>query len=201
MMKTMTRLLGALVLTLMAAQPGFPQTAPNMATTDGVQNLTNKRVFAPAAQDASQAAVTAGVTQTGVAERRTFTYQATIPYTSVACAAVTCDFTIGTLPAKSLVHAVTARVSTAWTCAATCTTSTLSLLLGRTAGGNQYLTSSDLDAAIATFEMVTQKSEDYTAAQAMIARFTSGTGNFGDGTTTNLGAGSVTFNVTYTTYP
>lgn len=199
-MKTMMKFFGALALTLMVALPAYPQTAPNMATTDTVQSLTNKSIVAPVGIDiTAQTAPTTGVTAT-TAKLRTYVYKAVINYTAIKSAAVTADFTIGTLPAKSIIHAVTANVSEAFVCGSVCTTATLSVLLGTSAGNNAFLTSSDIDAAVANFEMVTQKSQSSTAVQAMVARFTSGTGNWGDATTSFLSAGNIIFNVVYSVY-
>lgn len=128
-------------------------------------------------------------------------------------AAVTQDITIGIVPKKFKVLWVVADVTTAFTCASVCTTSTLSMTVGKTAGGNEYLASFDLDAAIATFGLTSAQGgtafvtgaavpvqggdiPSWTAATTVQARFTSGTGNIGTGTATNLGVGSITFYLT-----
>lgn len=142
----------------------------------------------------------------------TFVYRVTLPHTAFACAAVTCDVTIATLPAKTFVKHVLADVVTPLACAATCTSSTLSETVGRTAGGNQYLVSYDADAAAAQFgdagaELGASLIEatvptgigelgSWSTTTTVQVRLTSGTGNIGDGAVTNLSAGSVTFYVT-----
>ena len=88
--------------------------------------------------------------------------------------------------------------------------------VGITAGGTEFLASADIDAAIATFgDADAEVGSKLNAAgatnggyipawgttQAVIARFISGTGNFGDGAVTNLSAGSVTFYIRATVMP
>ena len=81
-------------------------------------------------------------------------------------------------------------------------------LVGSSAGGNQVLVSMDVDAATAVFgdadaELGASMNAagkiqqawlpSFSATQIVTARMTSGTGNLGNGSTTNLSQGSVTF--------
>ncbi len=144
---------------------------------------------------------------------RLTTYVVTFPASAFVCSAVTCDITIATVPKKFKVMGLVADVTVAFTCASVCTTSTLSMTAGKTAGGNEYLASFDLDAAVATFGLTSAQGgtvfvtgagvpvqggdiPSWTANTTIQARFTSGTGNIGNGTVTNLGVGSVTFYLT-----
>lgn len=132
----------------------------------------------------------------------------TIPFAIVNAADVTQDFTIGTLPARGRLVAIYADVTQAFVCAGTCTTATLSMTVGSSAGGNNFIVSSDIDAAAAVFgdadaELGTGINRASAIQGAFIGswstttpisvRLTSGTGNFGDGATSNLNAGSITF--------
>ena len=82
------------------------------------------------------------------------------------------------------------------------------MTLGSAAGGNQYLLSFDADAAAAQFgdaqaelgaQLATASAPTplgdlpaWAATSPVSVRLTSGTGNIGDGATTNLSQGSVT---------
>ncbi len=155
----------------------------------------------------------AGIVVNDPGSSRLQTLVITFGVNAFTAAAVTQDITIATLPKRFKLLSVVADVTTAFTCASVCTTSTLSMTVGKTAGGNEYLASFDLDAAAATFGLATATVgatlqtaanvpvqggdiPSWTAATTLQARFTSGTGNIGTGTATNLGVGSVTFYVT-----
>lgn len=147
---------------------------------------------------------------------RTSMYKVTVASTAFTCAATTCDVTIGTLPAKTwIVHAL-ADVTQTFACTGTCTSSTLSMTLGSSAGGTQYLVSFDADAATAQFgdaaaELGASLTEatiptaigalgSWSTTSPLSLRLTSGTGNIGDGAATNLSQGAVTFYVTTVRY-
>lgn len=129
--------------------------------------------------------------------------------------AQTCDVTLATAAAKTKIYSVVADITQAYTCSATCTTSTLSATTGKTAGGNEYLLSFDIDAAVARFGLTAAQTgaslaassaqggdvPSWTGTTAINARITSGTGNLGNGSVTNLGAGSITFYIEYTLFP
>jgi len=145
---------------------------------------------------------------------RTLVYKVTLTKEAFYAASVSNDVTIATLPAKSIVHSVVGHVDTPFVCAATCTTGTLSATLGITAAGVEYLESFDLDAAAATFGDAdaevgnkldvaggTNGGYPLEAATTVVMRGTSGTGNWGSGTVTNLSAGQVTFYILYTILP
>jgi len=145
---------------------------------------------------------------------RTLVYKVTLTKEAFYAASVSNDVTIATLPAKSVVHGVIAYVDTPFVCAATCTTATLSATLGISAGGVEYLESFDLDAASAAFgdtdaeagskvDVAANSNGGYWswASSSVIMRGTSGTGNWGNATTTNLSAGQVTFYILYSVMP
>ena len=158
-----------------------------------------------------------GVTVDTAGLIRTAQYKVTVVSTAFVCAALTCDVTIGTLPAKTFVQHTLADLTTTFACTAVCTSTTLSLTLGKTAGGTQYLVSFDADAAAAQFgdaaaelgasvAPATVPTLDgdlasWTATTTVTVRLTSGTGNIGDGTATNLSQGTVVFYLTTTIQP
>lgn len=153
-----------------------------------------------------------GLTTANPGEVREVIYKFTVDKTAFVCAAVTCDVTLGTLPAKTLVRHALADVTQVFACTATCTTSTLSATVGKTAGGNQYLVSFDADAATAQFGDAASELgaslapatvptldgdlASWSAGTAVVLRMTSGTGNIGTGVATNFSTGSVTFYIT-----
>lgn len=154
----------------------------------------------------------AGITVNNAGELRTQVYKVTVAKEAFIAAAQTVDITVATLPAKAMVQRVIADVTEAYVCGGVCTTATLSATTGKSAGGNEYLASFDVDAAIATFgdadaELGTSINAAngpdviWTAGTVLQARYTSGTGNFGDGAATHLTAGSTTFYVFYTVMP
>lgn len=135
-------------------------------------------------------------------------YKATIDRTAFVCAALTCDVTIATLPIKTAVLSAYADLTQVFACAATCTSATLSMLLGTGAGDARFLASFDVDAAISLFgdadaEMGTVMTRaaavqggymtSFVATTTTVVRLTSGTGNIGNGSATNLSTGSITF--------
>lgn len=141
-------------------------------------------------------------------------YQVTVATTAFVCAAVTCDVTIATLPANTRLMAADATIATVFACTATCTSTTLSLLLGKGSGGSEYLASFDADAATGWFgdadaEMGTQLTRAAAiqggtfsaASQAVVLRLTSGTGNIGTGAVTNLSTGSLVVRLTTVVMP
>jgi hypothetical protein len=149
-----------------------------------------------------------GVTVNATANLRRSVYKVTVDRTNCVAAAVTCDVTIMTLPAKTVVVAVYANVTTAFACSATCTSSTLSATLGTAAGGTTLLVSYDIDAGTGVYgDVDTELGTDLTratavqggkvysfsATQIISARITSGTGNLGNGSVTNLSQGSITY--------
>lgn len=157
-----------------------------------------------------------GITVNTATEVREVVYKVTIAHTNYVAAAVTADATIGTLPAKTLVTGVMADLTQAFACAVTCTSTTLSFILGRGAGGAQFLASFDADAAAGQFgdadaELGTTMAraaaiqagspEAWASTQAVVLRLTSGTGNIGTGAATNLSQGSVTIYLTTKTLP
>jgi len=158
-----------------------------------------------------------GITVNNPGEVRTQTYKVTVASTAFVCAAVTCDVTIATLPAKTFLSFMVAQLTQVFACASTCTSSTLSMTVGATVGtDSRFLASFDADAATmivgdADAEMGVALARA-TAVQAgfltafgsstlMVLRLTSGTGNLGDAVATNLSTGSVTFYLTATVLP
>lgn len=154
-----------------------------------------------------------GVTVNNSGEVRTLVYKVTVTYANCVANGTTCDLTIATLPAKAFLRRVLADLTAPYVCAATCTTATLSGTLGSSAGGAQFLASFDADAAAALFgdadaELGTAVNAaaraangalfdgvlgSWSATTTVSYRVTSAAGNLGNGTVTNLNAGSVTF--------
>lgn len=178
-------------------------------------------VFGGQAVRLSAAAITVGsgtgITVDDAGQLRQQVYRVTVGTTALVCNATTCDVTVATLPAKTFVVHAMVDQTVAFTCSAVCTTSTLSATLGKTAGGTEYLVSWDADAAVARFgttaaqlgasltgaTVPTELGDlaSWTATTAVVMRFTSGTGNIGNGAVTNLGAGSLTFYLTTVVMP
>jgi len=157
-----------------------------------------------------------GITVDDFASYRTQLYKVTVSYTNVITAGLTHDVTIGTLPAKSIVHMLVADVTQTFACAVTCTSSTLSATVGSAAGGTQYLASFDIYAAVATFgDANAEVGASMNAAgftnggyipawgstSVVSVRFTSVTGNLGTGAATNLSQGSITFYIIASVLP
>ena len=158
-----------------------------------------------------------GLTLVNAGEVRSLVYKFTVASTAFVCAAVTCDVTVGTLPAKTFVSHAIADLTTTFACTATCTTATLSAVLGKTAGGTQYLLSFDADAATAQFgdaaaelgaslnpstvPTINGDVASWSGTTAVVMRLTSAVGNIGDGASTNLSQGTVTYYLTTTKMP
>jgi hypothetical protein len=139
-------------------------------------------------------------------------YKVTVTETHWNAAALTQDLTIATLPAKARILGVVADITEQFACTAVCTTATLSMVVGKGAGGAEYLDSFDADAAAAQFgdadaergaslDGVVNGEITWGSTQAVVARLTSGTGNLGDGADTNLSGGDVTFYIKTETLP
>ena len=179
-----------------------------MATLSGTNTVTS--LLATATQLTAGSGT--GLTVNNAGELRQAVYKITAASTAFVCAATTCDVTLATLPAKTFVSHALADIVTTFACASVCTSSTLSIIVGKTAGGNQYLVSFDADAAAAQFgdtaaELGASLTEatipttigdlaSWSATTAVTLRLTSGTGNIGNGTVTNLSQGSVTVYLT-----
>jgi len=163
-----------------------------------------------------------GVTPDGNSspETRQFSFKTTVDRTAFVCAALTCDVNLFTLPIHSIVMHAMGDLTTTFACASTCTTGTLSLTLGKSAGGTDYLASLDADAAVGQFG-VTQASlgtalaaisttvpnagvigglANWGTTTTVSIRLTSGTGNIGNGSVTNLSQGSIIIYMTVTVY-
>lgn len=149
-----------------------------------------------------------GVTVNVTGEVRRVVYKVTVIQSHWDAAAVTQDLTIATLPAKSRITEVIAEVTEQFACTAVCTTATLSMVVGKGAGGAEYLDSFDVDVATdefgdvdaergASLQGVVNGEVTWGSTQTVVARLTSGTGNLGDGAgATNLSGGDVTFYIT-----
>lgn len=155
-----------------------------------------------------------GITVNDTGSLRTQVYKVTIDNDAFIAASTTQTLTIGTLPAKSIVHAVIMDVTEAFVCASTCTTATLSASVGPTGTVAGFTLDSDIDAAIATFgdadaevgtllEISGNTNGGYTnwAGVAVLLTGTSGTGNWGDAAATFTNAGSVTVYILYSVLP
>lgn len=143
-------------------------------------------------------------------------YKATIASTQFVTNGVTHDVTVATLPAKTILHAIYADLTQTFACTAVCTTATLSMTVGSSAGGNDLLTTFDVDAATLQRGLVDGdlgtginranavqggKLFSWTATTPVSLRMTSGTGALGDGTATNLSQGSITVYLITTRLP
>jgi hypothetical protein len=195
--------------------------ARDAANTLAVKNGTNSQTFRVYGSTtgtnyveltaASQitAGADASVVISGSVDR--MTYKATVMATSCAAAfqaaATTADCTIATLPAKTRLLAVYADVTAAFTCSGTCT-GTKTIGAGKTAGGTEILAAGLNVAVTGQFGLADANLgtamvraaaiqggylNSWTATTPVIVRFTSGTGNWGDGAATFVNAGSVTF--------
>jgi hypothetical protein len=135
-------------------------------------------------------------------------YKLTVTSAQFIAAAVTADFTVATLPAKTILNAIYVDETVAFACAAVCTSSTLSFTVGSSAGDNGLIVSQDADAAAAVFgdadaELGTDINRasaiqggflgSWTTTTPVTMRLTSGTGNIGDGAVTNLSQGTLVF--------
>lgn len=176
--------------------------------TGGNVEIATGRALRPIASAITAGGAT-GLTVNNSGDVRDVDYKVTIASTAFICAALVCDVTIATLPADTALDNVYAKLTQTFACAGTCTTATLSALLGKGAGGAEYLASFDADAATLTLgdadaELGTllvraaaiQGQTYNTASQAVVLRLTSGTGNIGTGAATNLSQGSVTVYLT-----
>lgn len=191
------------------------------AATDNAPDIGLNGATRPRAIFLAQPSITAGsgtgVTVNDSGSLRDVVYKVTVTSAQFISNAVTHDLVIATLPAKTFLKHVLAEVTTAFACTAVCTSSTLSMTVGSTVGGNEYLISLDADAAAAQFgdaaaELGASLTEatvptaigslgSWAGTQAINLRMTSGTGNLGNGTATNLSQGSVTFYVTTVKMP
>lgn len=175
---------------------------------------------------ADQSSITAGAHATVVntGEIRTVVYKATVTSTTClapfAAAALTADCTVATLPAKTKIIAVYADTTAGWTCSGTCT-GTKVMVLGKSAGGTEYIASNTVatsavtrglaDAELGTELVRAARIQDgaiianaggvWTGTTTVTARFTSGTGNWGDAATTFVNAGSTSFYIETVVYP
>jgi hypothetical protein len=151
-----------------------------------------------------------GVTVNDSGSVRTLTYKVTIASTAFVCANTVCDVTIGTLPSNSRLESVDANLTQVFACTATCVSTTLSMMLGKGSGGAEYLASGlDVDAATAWFgdadaelgSLMTRAAAiqggtmNTGSTQAVVMRLTSGSGNIGNGSVTNLSQGSIAFHL------
>jgi len=157
-----------------------------------------------------------GITVNDVGSLERTIYKITIGKTAFVTAGVTSDVTVATLPAKMRLVGVIGDLTQVFACTATCTSSTLSFVFGKSAGGNEYLVSFDADASTAVFgdadgELGTSINAagaiqggdlaSWASTTALKLRLTSGTGNIGTGTVTNLSQGSLTLYLTVEQFP
>lgn len=189
------------------AIPGtIGSTTPN--TIVGTTVSSSTRVLTPGSGT--------GITVNNAGEFNRQVYKVTITSSQFISNAVTHDVTWVTVPAKTRIIGIVADLTQTFACAAVCTTSTLSATVGKTAGGNQYLVSFDMDAATARFGLadadlgtsINRASAiqggdlpSWTGATTLNLRMTSGTGNLGNGSVTNLSQGSITLYLIAEIYP
>jgi len=190
-------------------------------TTDGTTlgTLSTSTLYAEAGKVTAGSGT--GVTVNETANVRSVIYKVTVLSTNCIAAATTCDLTIATLPAKTLLKAVIADLTTVYACTAVCTSTTLSGTLGTSAGGTQLLASMDLDAATAQFgdadaelgaslnaaarsangALFNGVLMSWSGTTTVTYRITSGTGNLGDGAATNLSQGTMVFYLVTEVFP
>ena len=192
-----------------------------ISVTDGGNSIGLTGATRPLALFLSQPAVTVGsgtgVTVNDSGSVRTVVYKVTVTFSNVTTNGTTHDLTIATLPAKTFLTHALAELVTPYVCEDTCTTATLSGLLGSSAGGNQYLLSFDVDAAAAQFgdaaaELGASLNPatvptmigalgSWASTSAITYRITSAVGDLATAGATNLNAGSITFYLTTVKLP
>lgn len=172
--------------------------------TSGTEQIRPGDEFRPAGGTITAGSGT-GVTVDDPGSVRSLRYKLTVSRTNFVCNATTCDLTLATLPAGTRLDAIYLDLTTAFACASVCTSSTLSMTVGSSAGGNDLLVSFDADAATALWgdadaELGTGINRasaiqggflgSWTTTTPVSLRLTSGTGNLGNGTVTNLSQGT-----------
>lgn len=198
-------------------------TAPNTAsdtlvTLNATQSFTGKSAdVLPLSTPRLTAANGTGITVSDPGSLRTQVYKITLDKTNFVTNNVSHDVIIASMPAKTVIHSAIAQIGPAFACTGVCTSSTLSGTLGLTAGGTEFLASFDMDAAAnAVFGDANAEvgsatnaaawtnggyTSSFLAASNIVFRGTSGTGAWGNASTTNLSAGNVTFYVFYSVLP
>ena len=192
-----------------------------LASADGVGNFGASGLGRPGQIFLAAPSITAGaaVTVNDSGSARRLTYKATLTATSCGApfqaAALTADCTIATLPAKTKLIGVYADVTAGFTCSGTCT-GTKTIGAGKTAGGVEIFAAglnvaatgqlglSDADLGTGMTRAAAIQGgylNSWSATTPVIVRFTSGTGNWGDGAVTYVNAGSVTFYLDTVVYP
>jgi hypothetical protein len=146
-----------------------------------------------------------GITPTVGGALQRVVYKTTITSPAFICAALTCDITIATLPAGTVLVGVYNQITVPFACAAVCTSTTLSYTLGSSAGAADIFASTDadvgtnifgnLDAHLGTAMVraaAVQGGHLFSIASTtpVSMRFSSTTGNIGTGAATNLSAGT-----------
>jgi hypothetical protein len=147
-----------------------------------------------------------GITIDNAGELRRQIYKITIASSQFITNGTTHDLTWATVPPKTRVVGILGDVTQTFACSAVCTSSTLTMTVGKTVGGTEYLLSFDVDAAAAVFgdtdgelgasinrANAVQGGDipSWGGSTALKLRMTSGTGNLGNGSVTNLSQGSV----------
>lgn len=158
----------------------------------------------------------AGITIQEEGSPRRFQYKATIAKDAFISNGLTSNAQFAILPAKTRLVSVMADLTEVFACTAVCTSTTLSLSSGTGGAFVEYIASFDADAAIGQFgdadaelgTLMTRAAAiqggnmpSWTGLQGVVVRLTSGTGNIGNGTVTNLSQGSVTLYLTTEQYP
>lgn len=146
----------------------------------------------------------AGLTIADTGSVRSLIYKVTVAKETWTAAALTQDVTIATLPAKMRLSGILSDTTAAYAGLA----GTIQLQAGKSAGGTEYLVAHDVKTATVTKGLAdgdlgtginranaVQGGDlpSWTGTTNISIRLTSGTGNLGNGTTTNLSAGSTTF--------
>lgn len=186
-------------------------------TTGGAFSVTKVSAVSP------QITLGSDVALVSAGEIRRVVYKVTI-VGSVNCivgvgfiaASTVADCTIATFPAKTEVTRVIVDNTVGWTCSSVCT-GTKTVQVGKTSGGTEYIVASnavavatyglvngDLGASLATSATTPVGGGDlpsFSGTTTIRARYVSGTGNWGNGATTTVNAGSTTFYIETLVFP
>lgn len=170
---------------------------------DGKTKVTDLRFEGADATVVGTPASATGVYPVGQGVVRHMVHKVKVTYSALTAAALTQDITLLTTPAKTRVVRIIADVTTKFIGGSI---SAMTLVAGRTAGGNQYLLSGDVfTAAILLGDVVAEMGAgvvsatlaDYqAAAQTIQCRFTATTANVNTAT-----QGEVDFYIETVTYP
>lgn len=117
---------------------GLPDTIPGTKTFTGTVRLDGSKITAGSGT---------GVTVNEVGALQRLIYKVTVTYEALSAAGLTADKTIATLPAKMRLVGIVADTTTKYIGGAV---TAATLIVGKSAGGNEYIVSHDVFAAAIT---------------------------------------------------